>query len=536
MAGFSKSILIERNDAGASSSSLARTALLRTALLALAGSGLGIFAIMRQEVTGVEIAVVVSSGMFGIGLVFTLLVFRKVKVQTLATVSTIYYALYLCSGMIVALAGYGNHENLFTYMVWFFPLLVFNKLVNSASISRFLARGLIIAPTVILVGLSTRFASLFPVSSLILAVAGCLSYICFGLMLNAVTRYREEHIIERERTESTRIKAEILESISDCFISLDSDFRLVYMNDAACFEFALERELALNGIIPQAIPHFFSPSMLAELRAAAGRASASLFEAQNQKQDLWYQMRCYPRMDGMSVHFRNITEMVLSRRELEAAHLRMRDQSELLDKATDAIFVQDMESRFVFWNRGAERLLGWTSEEVMGRLVGEFFSDILSEVRRVRSLVLSHGEWTGEIPKTRKDGRAIIVESHCTLVRDNDGNPHSILTINTDITDRKLAEGRIQKLALYDTLTGLPNRFLFRERLDELLAKSNGLESMGALLFIDMDDFKTLNDSSGHDIGDLLLKEVGLRLRSCVRKTDTVARFGEMSSWCCLRG
>jgi diguanylate cyclase (GGDEF)-like protein/PAS domain S-box-containing protein len=428
--------------------------------------------------------------------------------------------------MIVALGGEGKHGNVFTYMFWFFPLLAFNKIVNSPRMGRFLARLLIFAPLAILVTFSPRWISFFSIDSEIVLAAGCLSYLCFGLMFNAVSRYREAYIVEQERAESLRIEAEVLESISDCFISLDSEFKLVYMNDAACSEFSIERSAALNGAIPNAVPGFFSRSMLDGLRDAAKQTSASTFEEQNEKQGLWYVMRCYPRPDGMSVYFRNITESVLSRRKLGAANARMREQSELLDNAQDAIFLQDMDGRILYWNKGAERLFGWTTEEVIGRQIEEIFSCTLPEIKKVRASVLEHREWTGELQKCHRNGRALVVESRCTLVHREDGKPPSILAINTDITDRKAAEARIHQLAFYDALTGLPNRVLLRERLERTLAETMGGEKMGALLLIDLDDFKTLNDTSGHDVGDLLLKEVALRLTSHVRKTDSVARVG----------
>ena len=110
--------------------------------------------------------------------------------------------------MVVTLGGWGNHANLFTYMVWFFPLMVLNNLVNSPSVSRFLARLLMVAPSVILVAFSSRFTSLFPLESVILAIAGVLSYICFGLLLNAVSRYREATLSDRRAlTEKSRRKS-----------------------------------------------------------------------------------------------------------------------------------------------------------------------------------------------------------------------------------------------------------------------------------------------------------------------------------------
>lgn len=519
-----------------SSSVLARFALLPAALLALAGSALGVFAILKGAVTGVETVVVLTSGLFGSGLLITLFVFRRAKVQTLATVSTTYYALYLCVGMIVALGGSGKHVNLFIYMVWFFPLMVLNNIVNSPRISRFLARFLIVAPLAILVGFSSRLLSLFPIEFLILAVSGCLSYLCFGLLLNAISRYREANIMEKERAASMRIESEVMERIADCFISLDSEFKLVYLNEAACSEFSVKRSAVVNGTIPSAIPGFFSSSMLDELQNAAGQALASTFEAQSKIQGQWYNMRCYPRPGGMSIHFRNITESVLSRRKLEEANTRMREQAKLLDNAQDAFFVQDMDTRILYWNKGAERLFGWTAEEAMGRKMKEIFPCTFPDLKNVRATVLEFGKWTGELQKCHKNGRDLVVESRCTVVCGENGEPCSILAINTDITDRKAAEAKIHQLAFYDALTGLPNRVLLRERLEKSLAATVDDEKTGALLLLDLDDFKTLNDTSGHDIGDQLLQEVALRLTSSVRKTDFVARLGSDEFMVILEG
>lgn len=510
-----------------SSSALARKALLSTCLLALAGSALGVLGLFRGLLVGPEAVLVLSGGIFIGSFLLVLLFFPRVKLQWLAWISTCYYTLYLCAGMVIAITGAGAVFRLPVYLVWFFPLLVFNKLVNVRGIGRQLTWVIFSAPLLVLaLLLIPQLGRRFSEELLYIALASGMSYACYGLMLHLVTRYRDARLLEQERAELQRVESEVLESISDCFISLDSEFRLIYMNDAACSEFGVERKTAMNRRIPNAVPGFFSASVLGGMREACRQMSATTFEAENEKLGLWYEMRCFPRPDGMSVYFRNITGVVLSRRRLEAAHNRLRQQSELLDKAQDAIFVQDMDTRFLYWNKGAERMFGWSSAEVMGRCVGDIFHQSREEVRDAFLSVVHLGEWTGEMTKLHRDGRSLIVESRCTLLLGKDGRPTSILAINTDITDRKAADARIHNLAYYDVLTGLPNRALLRERLQEMIAGSYPHGSMGAVLLIDLDDFKTLNDTSGHHIGDLLLQEVARRVISCVRKTDSVARFG----------
>jgi diguanylate cyclase (GGDEF)-like protein/PAS domain S-box-containing protein len=203
-----------------------------------------------------------------------------------------------------------------------------------------------------------------------------------------------------------------------------------------------------------------------------------------------------------------------------------RHQASLLDKARDAIVVSDIGDRVVYWNKSAERLYGWEAGEVMGQPVSALLADDDATARHARAQLLASGEWTGEVARRRKQGSPVLVEARWTLVRDDQGAPQSVLMIDTDITQRKAAEAKIQKLAFYDALTSLPNRQLLQDRLHKALATSQRHGSGGALLCIDLDNFKTLNDTLGHDKGDMLLQQVAMRLVSCVREMDTVSRLG----------
>ena len=212
--------------------------------------------------------------------------------------------------------------------------------------------------------------------------------------------------------------------------------------------------------------------------------------------------------------------------EREEAAQRIGAQASLLDKAQDAIIVRDLNHGIHFWNDGAARLYGWRADEAVGKSIATLLYADPQQFYAATGQVIRNGEWRGEIVQRRKDGSSIAVEGHWTLVRDDAGQPKSILAINTDVTERNAAQEKIHRLAYYDPLTGLPNRALLRERLQALLSTHDFSQGLAALFFVDLDNFKTLNDSVGHDQGDLLLQQVGQRLSGCMDADATVARLG----------
>src|SRR5690606_27593751 len=212
--------------------------------------------------------------------------------------------------------------------------------------------------------------------------------------------------------------------------------------------------------------------------------------------------------------------------ERQEADNRIRSQASLLDQARDAIIVRGIDHGILYWNKGAENLYGWNAQEALSAASPErLYADVEAYYTAARE-ALAHGEWNGELWQRRKDGNHIIVESRWTLVKNEAGEPHSIFSINTDITKRKKAEDRVYSLAFFDPLTGLPNRQLLQDRIDIALAASERSQCCGALLLLDLDNFKSLNDTAGHETGDLLLKEVSRRLHACVPVSATLARFG----------
>jgi len=143
--------------------------------------------------------------------------------------------------------------------------------------------------------------------------------------------------------------------------------------------------------------------------------------------------------------------------ERRRAEERLREQATLLDSAQDAIMVRDLEHRILFWNRSAERIYGWSPDEARGRSVKDLLYRDATAIKAATAATLARGEWVGELEHTTKDRRSILVESRWTLVRDDRGEPRSILTINTDITQRKLLEAQVlraQRMESIGTLAG----------------------------------------------------------------------------------
>ena len=156
----------------------------------------------------------------------------------------------------------------------------------------------------------------------------------------------------------------------------------------------------------------------------------------------------------------------------------------------------------------------------------EFFKDLWSTI--------TQGEvWNGEVCNRAKDGSLYWVQSTVVPFFGKDGKPEQYVAIRADITSRKEAEAQTQHMALHDALTGLPNRRLMNDRLIATIQSKERYPSFGALLLMDLDHFKEVNDTLGHALGDELLRKIAQRLTQCVRKVDTVARLGEIGRASC---
>jgi len=225
-----------------------------------------------------------------------------------------------------------------------------------------------------------------------------------------------------------------------------------------------------------------------------------------------------------------VTLLLISRserRDKESAE-RVRSQiATIVENSNDAIVGRDLNRKIVIWNAAAERLLGWTAAEVIGQDLTQMFPpEEQARIAANRKQVTAGGTVTHEAVRIAKDGRRIDVSLGVSPIKDDRGNIIGSAAIFRDLTERKQIEARIQHLAHHDGLTDLPNRLLFYDRLNHAIRLSKRDHQELALLYIDLDKFKAVNDTLGHDAGDELLKRVAGRVRDELRESDTLARMG----------
>ncbi|MDO8989519.1 MAG: EAL domain-containing protein [Sideroxyarcus sp.] len=227
---------------------------------------------------------------------------------------------------------------------------------------------------------------------------------------------------------------------------------------------------------------------------------------------------------GRLQHYIGVTTDVTGRKHTEH-ELRI---AATAFESQEGILVTDADRNILRVNRAFTDITGYPAAEVIGknpRLLSSgrheagFYADMWENL-------LVNGAWKGEIWNRRKNGEIYPERLTITAVENRNGAVINYVASLSDITLHKAAEEEIKTLAFFDPLTRLPNRRLLLDRLQQALASSSRSAKAGAILFIDLDNFKNLNDTLGHDIGDLLLQQVADRLESCVREGDTVARIG----------
>ena len=204
-----------------------------------------------------------------------------------------------------------------------------------------------------------------------------------------------------------------------------------------------------------------------------------------------------------------------------------------------AIFMMDPTGHIRTWNVGAEIQLGYSKDEILGKHFSIIFTEEDSNLNVPAGelkIAEKDGRCRDDRKHIRKDGVEMWVNGVVTTIRDDSGELIGFSKVLNDISARVAAEDTIRHQAMHDMLTGLPNRKLMNDFLASSLVSAHAKGSKFALLFIDMDKFKEINDTYGHEVGDILLENVALKLAGTVRREDMVARFGGDEFVIVLRG
>jgi diguanylate cyclase (GGDEF)-like protein/PAS domain S-box-containing protein len=229
----------------------------------------------------------------------------------------------------------------------------------------------------------------------------------------------------------------------------------------------------------------------------------------------------YNELQGIMILCRDISERRRVQADLKLA-------AKVFENSLEGIYITDAFGKISQVNRSFIQATGYSEEQAIGQRPaflssgwhGQYFAN------EIRPLLQQSGYWEGELINRRASGEVFPAWVGITEVRSQESELLGYITSFRDITETKTNEERIRKLAYFDPLTELPNRSLFHDRLNQSLQRAQRNQSNFALLFLDLDRFKAINDSMGHEVGDQLLREVAQRLQYCIRNDDTVARMG----------
>ena len=399
-------------------------------------------------------------------------------------------------------------------------------------------------PLVIVAGATDKDAVWFTSPTFIVGSAGLASLLLLILLSGMFAlksyaklegrklRYRQLYASSREMEAKLSASQERLRLIADnlpiLITYVDRDERYTFANRRFDEVFCIGPQAALGRKVEDIVgPAAYALSKPHLQRALAGHVVR--FERPIQTRDglRWDGITYVPDYDaigqvrGLFVMAEDITVRRADRETLKLAGLMYQNSSE-------GMMVTDADGKILSVNPAFSRLSGYTEEEVKGHRAYELTAGREGQdfFRKMQSALRQTGTWEGEVWHQHKLGEHYLVSLRFNAVFDENGQAYRRVALFCDITKKKANEELIWRQANFDALTGLPNRRMFQESLRQEMKKSDRAKLPMALVFIDLDGFKAVNDSLGHAMGDLLLKEVAERLGHCVRNTDTVSRLG----------
>lgn len=351
-----------------------------------------------------------------------------------------------------------------------------------------------------------------------------------ALLLTMLDRSRQEATERELETLLSELRA-TLDSAADGMLVCGLDREVRAFNQRLAQLWNLPRQLLLER--DDAAVYAFMAGQVADARLYAERLAAIDREPMQESTDIValrngvvLEMRTVPQFSqgravGRVYSFRDITRQT----EIQAS---LRLAARVFESSLDAIFIADSQHHIMRMNPGCERLVGPTAKDFEGCVAASLFgggSDA-SFMEQVLQGWGQDGFWEGELWLPRDNGAYCAVQLSWVALRDDEGRLVQSIGFMRDLTLQHAAQKRIEELAYSDVLTGLPNRLLLSQRVDTAIQGARQSDTGFAILFLDMDRFKIINDSLGHPFGDRVLQLVAERLQTCLRQTDMLCRLG----------
>ena len=354
------------------------------------------------------------------------------------------------------------------------------------------------------------------------------------VIFHDITELRRRAAERAQQTQRLQEQAGLLDLALDAIIVRTIDEVIAYWNRSAEKLYGYSREEAIGRHCHELLKTRF-PQPLEEIRALVHERryweGELIHTARDGREIIVHSRWALDLLDGQPYRYletnTDITRRIETERELQRSQ---EDFRQLVEASTDyAIIMIDPEGLIRSWNSGAERIIGWSAQQAIGRSIADLFTseDLeLGEPQRELEEAKAGGRAENNRWHLRADGSRFWATGVMTSLRTSEGVLRGFVKIMRDETQQRLVEEQTQFLANHDALTGLPNRVQFSNQLHTAIAASERSNVPFALLLLDLDRFKYVNDTFGHHAGDLLLKEVALRIQSSIRETDFVARLG----------
>lgn len=337
-------------------------------------------------------------------------------------------------------------------------------------------------------------------------------------------------ILERKQSEEALRDSEIkwrslIAHMPDYVALLDLEGHIIFANRVG-HGFAIEQVVGTNLLDYIAEDHRDGFRKTMEKVLSTGNPQTFILPLPTPRGNLWWSNRIgLMKKAGEPIGFVTIGTDITDTKQNEQSLLKL---SSAVDQSASSVMITNTKNIIEYVNKRFTEITGYSNEEVIGKTTELFKSSSTSpaEEFQLQDSIKAEKSWHGEIESTRKNGEKYWELVSVSPIRDDSGELTHFVTVSEDLTELKNTQIEIERLAYYDTLTGLENRKLFRERLEQTVEKCKQGKHNIAILYLDLDQFKRINDTLGHDAGDALLKSVAKLLRNTVSPDDFVARFG----------